>query len=217
MNDRFAPLLALLLLGCSGPSPSTSPESSPALVPDAAGPEEPEPAMLLGTPPPPTRPMGKEAVAASILPPGALEGWSVRLAYDLGILRLAVIDQPEASRSLSVVRAEPSSATPVAAFERAFEGAPFEGEPHPLELLGYDLVQVVEHGIEPGENPAPWVRFGWLRDETDGTLERGSGSAHWLRCHEDAVVLVTGEGPSASYTVETARDFARRGAVCPPR
>jgi hypothetical protein len=161
--------------------------------------------------------VSKEAVAQAIFPASLLEGYKLRLAYDLGSVRLAVV-AAAASRSpqpLSLVRSNPPASSPRPDFERAFAGQSFEGTSHPLEFLGYDLVQVSSHGVDPGPSgDLPWVRFGWLRDDPEAGLERGSGSAHWIQCQEDAIVLVTGEGDE-SYALDAARSFVLRPGLCP--
>jgi hypothetical protein len=161
--------------------------------------------------------MRKEAVASMILAPERLQGYSVRLAYDLGSLKLAVIDRPSDPQALSLVRAGPPAAAPAEDFVRAFRGEPFEGRTHPLELLGYDLVQVKSHGVDPvGDREVPWVEFAWMRQEPDSPIERGSGSAHWLRCPKDStIVLVGGESEgSDKYDPGKTRTFALAALPC---
>jgi len=222
VNHRIA-LPIVLAVACSGPpaadpapEPTPGDPSPPALESSEPAPiDESTPADSSPADPSPTpaTAASKEAVAATIFPAAALEGWSVRLAYDLGSLQIAVIDSPKSPQRLSIVRARPPAAAPVEEFERAFAGEDFAEATHPLELLGYDLVQVRKHGdLDTPHGPVPWVRFGWLK-QGDSELDKGSGSAHWLKCRGD-VVLVSGEGPFETYTREAAAAFASSPHAC---
>ena len=51
------------------------------------------------------------------------------------------------------------------------------------------------------------------REMRDSELDKGSGSAHWLKCRGD-VVLVSGEGPFETYTREAAAAFASSPHAC---
>jgi len=214
-RPRLHPLLALVfVVACSEapdsarptPSEPTTPQSTPEPAPRAAPIAQP--------------PRDKAEVAGRIVDPKALEGWTIQLAYDLGTLQLAVIHRLDHPGTISLVRAAAPTAAPVEDFQAAFGGAPFQGKTHPLELLGYDLIQPTAHGVDPsaGGGSVPWLSFAWMRQDTDATLERGIGTAHWVRCPDDqSIVLVGAEGTSTGHDPETARRFAIGLAPCATR
>jgi len=231
---RMRGLLALLVLaGCSGgaeapatgpqaPNPGTSALQDGAVVasrpqPNAAGSKEPDPSSTLAD---------REAVLTAILGPQSLGSYQVGSAYDLGAIRMATLGRdgrPQRITVLSVAVTEAGFASE--ALDLAFRTASGDGaSEHPLELLGYDLIQPKSVStLALGERVMPSLTYAWMRvDEDSGHRENGVGSAVWMHCGRTPgpvngrFVLASSEMPSGEYDETHLAEFLGSLSWCGP-
>jgi hypothetical protein len=171
----------------------------------------------------------REAVLASILGVAADElgsSWQVGSAYDLGSIRIATLERPGDAQAITALSVDAQSAgftsgELVAAFGGAFD----PGAAHPLEVLGYDLVQAqASSAVMVRSREVPRLDYAWLRVDPDsGARENGSGSALWLHCADPGAepapiagrfVLLSAEMNAGRYRSERLLEFAATLPVC---
>jgi|GEM_PF-4316636 len=151
-------------------------------------------------------------VLERLLGPSVPAGWSAESAYDLGSILMATVVRPSDAQPVtvfSVTRAGAGFTTEQ--LDAAFSGAPGAG-PHPLEVLGYDLVQPRSASkVTVGTTEVPSLDYAWLRVDPDsGVRDNGSGSAIWLRCGDDDArfLLLSSEMPAGRYDARRLGEFA---------
>lgn len=208
--------LGLVLAGCSSSaeSPSDPPRASLEPTTDANAPP-----TTVGTA------AAKDAVLQQILGTGAPDGWTVASAYDLGAILIATLKRggdAQPITALSVAESDAGfSADELAA---AFGGA--ESTSHPLEVLGYDLVQPRGASVLILDGRTlPRIDYAWLRVEPDsGQRENGSGSAIWMHCgaqeptaRNGRFVMLNSEMPSGHYDADRLLSFVGGLDLCSVR
>ena len=219
MIHRTLLCMALLLAGCDGcgaePSdavpPPAAPEPAATPAPDTPAPDEPEPDPAVA----------KAAVVKRLLGTQQLDGWTLRLAYDLDSMLLASWDRPGDATSVTVLGLRPEGAEfDAEALKAAFAGA--TPTRHPLEVLGYDHIQPASHGqLALGDRQLPSLTFSWLRVDLDeGSRESGRADAVWLRCDEPLLdgrfVLLAVERDQPEERPDALEEFAQDLRVCGP-
>lgn len=156
----------------------------------------------------------RAAVLAAILGTGDVSGWSVTNAFDLGSMKMATLSRAQDAQPVTLVALENSERGVLhTKLLEAFQtGKAADDGSHPLDILGYDLVQpqsASELKVEAAGVPRrlPRLDYAWMRvDEDSGERETGSGIAVWLRCEEaDGETstwskLVSVESPKAVHT-----------------
>ncbi len=216
-----------LLGGCGGPGRSNA-EAPPAAPTDPPGASAPDP---VGTSAPsPTVAVApqinsKAALALAILGEQELGPWSVRMGYDLGLLRMLVLTRPSDAGAVTVAEltAEAPGVSDAAMLE-LFAGREVPA-PHPFELLGYDhVVPRTSDTLQARGHDLPRLSFSWLRVDPDtGERESGRGTAIWMHCEAPGVaakpldghlLLVASETPGTEHDEGPASDVAARLAVC---
>ncbi|MCO4768748.1 MAG: hypothetical protein KDA24_01870 [Deltaproteobacteria bacterium] len=192
-----------------------SPEPTP--VPESA---EPVPSAEVESEPatPPSTLEARRAVMREILGPQDLGTYEVGSAYDLGAIKMASLERSGDAQPITALSvAAQNAGFSTGLLQRAFTtGEGDGGQTHPLEVLGYDLVQPRGVGaLTLGSRSMPRLDYAWLRvDEDSGVRENGSGSAVWLHCSDDSpgpvgdrFVLVSSEMPSDRYKGERLEAF----------
>ncbi len=177
-------LALLVLAGCprtSSVEPEPAPHSttSPDVAPDptSEGAPQPTPGASPGVD-------SKQLLARAVMGEQDLGHWSVRMGYDLGMLRMLVLTRPSDANPVTV--AQLTDGAPGVSEEgitAVFSGAEVAG-PHPFELLGYDHVQARSSDALPARGrELPRLEFSWLRVDPDtGERESGRGTAIWMHC-----------------------------------
>ena len=201
---RLLPLLCLSLgVGCGSPTAPAVEPSSRVAASDA------------------TPPSGKHQLAAAMLGPQDLGDWSVRLGYDLGILRMLVLARSADAQSVTL--AQLALDAPGAAPETM--AAVFAGtdiaEPHPFGLLGYDHVvaRAADEVVVRGRR-LPLLTFSWLRIDPDSARrESGRGAALLLHCGDAGPIdgrwlLLASETIGTEHDTASAIALAEQLEVC---
>lgn len=179
-------LALLLLAGCPrssveppepAPHTPTSPEGAPA-TPDVAPEQTPEGPGV----------DSKMLLARAVMGDQDLGHWSVRMGYDLGMLRMLVLARPADANPVTIAQlTDGAPGVSEDGMTAVFAGAEVTG-PHPFELLGYDHVQARSSGALPARGrDLPRLEFSWLRVDPDtGERESGRGTAIWMHCQATA-------------------------------
>ena len=174
-----------LLLGCGGGQTPTQDAAlvTPAEVAQPAAPSTPPEA----SPPAPALD-NKGALALQIMGEQDLGDWSVRMGYDLGVLRMLVLTRPADANAVTVAQLT-SEAPGVGddAMASVFSGGEVAA-PHPFGLLGYDhVVPRASDTLTARGRDLPRLGFSWLRVDPDtGERESGRGTAIWMHCEAKA-------------------------------
>ena len=210
--------LTLGMSACSGPPEGTDaqPYESPPALAEAGKPHK--------TDPPPTRSMEdeKKEVLQQILRSEVPKGWTVSSAYDLGEILIATLSRgPESPQLTALAVSEGDAGWKRTEVLAAFGGA--EPTSHPLEVLGYDLVQprAVSNLTLNGQK-LPRIDYAWLRvNPESGTRINGSGSAIWMHCgpvpataHAGRFVVISSEAPAGRYDAATLVQFVGELPPC---
>ena len=223
---RVRCLLALLVVaGCSGgeeapaaspraPNPTASaPQDGPVVTsapqPNAAGSQEHDNTRSTLA--------DRKAVLTAILGPQSLGSYQVGSAYDLGAIRMATLGRNGSPQRITVLSVAATGAGFASeALELAFRTASGDGaSEHPLELLGYDLIQPkAVSTLALGEHVMPSLTYAWMRvDEDSGHRENGVGSAVWMHCGSTPgpvngrFVLASSEMPAGKYDETRLAEF----------
>ncbi len=214
-------LIWALILGmsaCSGPPEGANdpPDEPPLGMAEAGRPH--------GTDPPPTRSVEdeKKGVLQQILKSEVPKGWIVSSAYDLGEILIATLSRgPESPQLTALAVSEGDAGWKRTEVLAAFAGS--EPTSHPLEVLGYDLVQprAVSNLILNGQK-LPRIDYAWLRvNPESGTRTNGSGSAIWMHCglpvataRPGRFVVISSEAPAGRYDATTLVRFVGELPSC---
>jgi hypothetical protein len=175
MKTVVATVALLVLAGC----PRTSSVEPEATAPVAASESTPDVIVEPGV-------ESKILLTRAVLGVQDLGDWSVRMGYDLGMLRMLVLTRPADANPVTV--AQLTDAAPGVSEEgmtAVFSGAEVAGA-HPFELLGYDHVQArTSDALAARGRQLPRLEFSWLRVDPDtGERESGRGTAVWMHCQE---------------------------------
>jgi len=246
MRTLLLLMLVALVVGCPGSSTETEPEAAEAVAVAAVGDasdgavvagavaSDPdvkmagaEPAVAgaaasipsAGEAEPTTSADPRLAVLTRILGTAEVPGWTVGSAFDLGSMKMATLSRDQDAQAVTAVVLESSArGVPHTELLAAFQSAEAsEDGKHPLEILGYDLVQPKAAGILNAEaggqlRKLPRLDYAWMRvDEDSGEREAGSGVAVWIRCEEpgDAGQVEW----STLMSVESSKDVKTDGLV----
>ncbi len=173
MKTAVLSLALLVLAGCRPSSVNQPPEPSTS-VPTPAGP----------TPQPEPEVDAKGALARAVMGDQDLGDWSVRMGYDLGMLRMLVLTRPADANPVTVAQlTDAAPGVSEAGMTAVFSGAEVAGD-HPFGLLGYDHVQPRSSDVLAAQGrELPRLEFSWLRVDPDtGERESGRGTAIWMHC-----------------------------------
>lgn len=172
-------------------------------------------------------PDGKTTLARSMLGEQDLGDWSVRMAYDLGMLRMLVLTRPSDANPVTVAQlTAPAPGVSEDGMAAVFAGAQVVG-PHPFELLGYDHIQPRSNDVlATGGRELPRLEFSWLRVDPDtGERESGRGTAIWLHCGATATeakaidarwLVLASETQGTEHDALPVSELAGRLRVCSP-
>jgi len=140
-----------------------------------------------------------------------IEPYTIRLAYDLGTVRIVVLARAEQDQSVSVVELLPPPDLTLDSMQAAFDG---RGSAEPLEILGYDSVQVLERRSgRLGGHEASFATIQWQRTAPE---ESGAGSVAWLLCEgSDRWVFVSEEVRGSSHDPSVNADLIESFELCP--
>lgn len=213
MTMRTALLIGLCaaLVGCACGDRTDEPPGTPP-TPSPTGSSTPEPATEADGDPQRAEDL---ALLESLVGAQELGDFGLRVAYDLGTMRMVVIDKPGVPQTVSVVDLLPPPDMTEAQMAGAFDAS---SDGSSLELLGYDSVAVTERkNVVIGGQSAPWVRTEWSRrDEDTGTVERGQGTVAWIRCAgSDRWVFVSEETPGGEIKAARTAAVLGRFQLCP--
>ncbi len=208
---------ALLLLASCSKGDGTPERRSDAPTPPIAA------ASQEVAPPASTR-SDREAVLGAILGPQDFGSYQVRSAYDLGAIRMATLGRVGDAQPITVlsVAATEAGFTPDE-LDLAFRTASGDGaSEHPLELLGYDLIQPKSvSNLVLGARSMPSLTYAWLRvAEDSGVRENGVGSTVWMHCGSkpgpvgDRFVFASSEMPAGKYDEARLGEFVRSLSWC---
>jgi hypothetical protein len=89
-------------------------------------------------------------------------------------------------------------------------------EQHPLEILGYDGIQVLTRGtVKLSDHELPSARFKWMRVDPEDGVETGTGGVVWIRCASDERYLfVAGEAERDRFDARAVEAFVRGLRTC---
>lgn len=206
MTSRLAVLLlGVALAGCPGRTTAPDP-TAPAPTPEPT----PEPVTAAA-------PSGKDVLANALLGEQDLGDWSVRMGYDLGILKMLVLARPSDAHPVTLAALDPTAPGANAdTMAAVFAGEEVKGE-HPFGLLGYDHVMPRSAEVVDGRAT---LSFSWLRIDPD-TAERqsGRGTAIQLACDASGLVqgrwmLLAAESPGTDHDPAAVTTLAQNLRVC---
>lgn len=181
MRDLGIVVATILVLGCK-PAP---------------------PAPLEGAPPAESKPFEDQrdaedrALLVSLVGDVDLGRYTIRAAHDLGTTRMVLLDRPDQAQTVSIIDLVPPEGVTADQLRAAMLG----GASDPLEVLGYDSVDVVE----PGDRRA---RITWTRDG-----DAGEGTISWTECG-GRWVFVGEEITGGIWTQEATSDLVGLFQIC---
>jgi len=180
---RGATIALIVVLGCKPEPEPAAPDPNP----------EPAPAVNFDA----LRASDDRALLTSLVGPVTLDGWEIRSAHDLGTTRMVLLDRPDQPQTVSVIdMAPPEDLTP-----DQLRAALAGGVPDPLQVLGYDTVEVVEHDGD-------WARIVWSRDG-----DAGEGTVRWTPCG-DRWIFVGEEITGGTWTRGATAGLLESFRIC---